>query len=461
MENTKFDFDQNIKYIIDKKIEDDIEINLQSKVLDSEAFNNNFKQIEKSLNTLYEKQRTLQDIIKYSQIYLTNEINNSIKESKTLLSAIENDRDLTKNNSYVKYTVPFNFNTSVSSTDRNNSVISNSVLYDSNLTLNNVILNRYSYDKIEINQNFMNNNLNSTIYNYGATNKYRTFYMFNGPQSSSIKEKMNLTFDKPIKINKINFSTSNCSVDKIILTLDDGSIEKIENPYAGLFKTRTIKAISLELSCTNYIISQINYNDVKDEDFWSIVEKIELDESLYIDKNKYFYYLFGIDNLEIQHVNIDDQSCFISKEIKIDDLKENEHITLDVIDSIEKGSIEYYIIDGTESIPILPESVETVIDERIFYRLPLRFNYDSTKPIIIKRNGNIVKMNLQEVINKNEDGVIYTVSYTPKDTTINKLLNNKIKIKAIIRKYHNDYSSFIKNINIKKYGGGKLWIDRI
>lgn len=461
MKNTKFDFDKNINYIVDNKLSDNIDIKLQNRVLDSVAFNHNFKLVEDSLNTLYEKQRTLQDIIKYSQIYLTNEINNSVKESKTLLAAIENDRDLTKNNSYVKYTVPFNFNTSVSSTDRDNTIIANSVLYDSNLTLSNVVLNSYSYGNIEVIQNFKNNNLKSTVYDFVSTNKYRTFYMFNGPQASSVQEKMNISFDTPIKINKINFNTSNCTVNKIVLTLDDGSIESIENPYAGLFKTRTIKALSIEFSCTNYVISQTNYNEVENEDFWSVVENIELDENLFVDKNKYYYYLFGLDNLELQHVSIDNQSCFISKEIKIDALNTNEHIALDVIDSIERGSIEYYVIDGTESIPILPENCSSVIDEKIFYRLPLRFTYDPTKPIVIKRNGNIVKMSLQEAINSNEDGITYTASYTPKENTVNKLLNDKIKIKAIIRKYDDDYSSFIKNINIKKYGGGKLWIDKI
>lgn len=463
MEEIKFDFEKNLNYLLDnpldKKISDK-EIKMQNKIMNSKDFNETFQYIEEAMNFLYEKERMLQDIIKYSDLYLKNEINNSITECKTLLAAIENDRDLTKNNSYIKYAVPFNFNGGTSATDRDNSAISNTSLYDGRLSLDNIVLNSYKMNSVEIIQNFKNNNIKNTISSFILDNSYRTFYMFSGPQSTSIKEKLIVKLDNPSKVNKLTFSTSNCNIDKVTLILDDDSREEIPNIYNGLFKTRVIKSLEIEFSCTNYIKSQVNYNDLKDEDFWTTVQKIEEDQNLIVDKDKYYYYLFGIDNLQIQHVNIDAQNCFISKEVKIDELQVNEHLALDVEDSIERGSIEYNIIDGTDVIPILPENIKQVVDEKIFYKMPLRFNYDATKPILVKRNGDIVKMSLQEAINKNEKGVTYTVSYTPILNPINKLLNSKIKLKVIIRKYENDFNSFVKSINIKKYGGGKLWIDK-
>lgn len=463
MDEVKFDFEKNLNFLLDNQLNKrilDKEIKLQDKIMNSKNFNETFQYIEESMNFLYEKERMLQDIIKYSDLYLKNEINNSITECKTLLAAIENDRDLTKNNSYIKYSVPFTFNNGTSVTDRDNSVISNTSLYDGRLSLDNIVLNSHKINSIEVIQNFKNNNLKNTLSSFISDNSYRTFYMFSGPQATSIKEKMIVKLDNPSKVNKLTFSTSNCNIDKVILVLDDDSREEVKDVYNGLFKTRVIKSLEIEFSCTNYIRSQVNYNELKDQDFWTVIQKIEEDENLIIDKDKYYYYLFGIDNLQIQHVKIDSQSCFISKEVKIDEIRENEHLTLSVEDSIERGSIEYNIVDGTDVIPILPENIKQVVDEKIFYKMPLRFNYDSTKPIIIKRNGDIIKMNLQEAINKNEKGVTYTVSYTPIVNPVTKLLNSKIKIKVIIRKYQEDFNSFIKTINIKKYGGGKLWIDK-
>ena len=463
MEEIKIDYEKNINYLLentlDKKMTDK-EIKLQNKIMNSKDFNETFQYIEESINFLYEKERMLQDIIKYSNLYLKNEINTSINECKTLSAAIEHDRDLTKNNSYIKYSVPFNFNFGMSCTDRDNSTISNTSLYDGKLSLDNTVLNTYRINIVEIIQSSKNNNINNTLSSLLKDNSYRTFYMFNQPQNCAIIEKLIVKLDNPSKVNKIVFSTSNCNVQKVTLILDDDSREEVKDVYNGLFKTKTIKGLEIEFLCTNYIKSQVDYNKLQNDDFWSAVQKIEEDENTIIDAPKYFYYLFGIDNLEIQHVNVEKESCFISKEIKIDSLQNNEYLTIDVSDSIERGSIEYYIIDGTDVIPILPEHIKQVVDEKIFYKMPLRFNYDASKPIVVKKNGNITKLTLQEAINKNEKDSVYTVSYTPIAIPLNTLLNKQIKVKVIIRRYEDNIYSFIKSINIKKYGGGKLWIDK-
>lgn len=461
-EQIKYDFDSNMNYLLNKNLENQIknEIALQDKFLNSDDFNTSFKYIEQSLNFLYEKNRTLQDIIEYTNMFLKNEINNTITECKTLMASIEEDRDLIKNNSYVKYAVPFNASLA-NSVDRDNGAMSDTELFNTYLTLSTSEINNYVYDTIEAKRISGNNNISNTLEETLTTKSYRTFYMFSEPQKAKVVEKLSFKFNSLCKINKINLNTANCTITNVILTLEDDSTEKISNANFGLIKTKYIKAIDVELTCANYIISQINYKDVSDIDFWNMVNNVNLDENLFVNNKRYYYYLFGVDNISFDYCTIDNESSFISKEINIGKLNNNEYITLNVNDSVEKGCIEYYIVDGTELIPILPENQTKVIDEKIFYKMPTRFTIDSTKEVIIKRNGDPIKMTMQEAINKNEEGVIYTVSYTPVLNTINSLINEKIKIKAVIRSFDTNYANFIKNITIKKYGGGKLWTNQL
>lgn len=461
MSEIKFDYDSNIKYLTENSIDEKIEnsIALQDKILSSDNFNKSFQYIEDSLNYLYEKQRMLQDVIDYTNLYLRTEINNTIKDCKTLMASIEKDRDLVKNNSYVKYNVPLMLST-VNAVDRDNTVISTSEVYAGTITLANSTLNNYNIDIAEINRFNSSNNIDSTLENLIHSRSYRTFYMFKGPQSSPIVEKLTLKFNTPCKVNKINMNTSNCKIKNINLTLEDNTIVPIENSDFGLIKSQYVKEIEIEIQCTNYIISQVNYKETNNSDFWTLVNEVNTDDNLIVNKDRYYYYLFGIDNLSIEYVNINKESCFYSKDITIDSLKDNEYITIDTEESVENGSIEYYIMDGTELIPILPEGQSKIIDERIFYKMSTRFTIDATKDIVIKKNGDIVNITLQEAINKNEEDAIYTVSYTPVTSNINSLANKQIKIKAIIRNYDDNYITFIKSIDIKKYGGGKAWIDQ-
>lgn len=461
MTDVKFDFNSNIKFLLEKNLSNSIknDIVTQDKILNSNDFNVTFKYIEDSLNFLYEKNRVLEDIIKYSDLYLKNEINNIVAECKSILNSIEENRDLIKDNNYVKFSVPLVSEVN-SHVDRNNKVINSTSLYNNTIVSSSNKINSYSPNKVSIKQTDINFNMYNSIDTFFNANSYRSFYMFNNPKNEALAESLTLTFDSAVKINKINLNTSNCIIDTITLLLDDDSKVVLKKDI-GLFKACYVKQITIDIKCSNYILSQVNYKDYKNNDFWDTINKIKTDENLIVDKSKYYYYLFGIDNLEISYSTVNKESVFISKEINIGSLNENEYITLQASDSIERGDVEYYIIDGTTNIPILPEDKHEIINEKIFYKTETRFPCDITKPIVIKKNGEEVNITLYQAINTNTAEDIYTVSYTPIINNVSKLNNDKIKIKAIIRNYDENFYSFIKGINIKKYGGGKLWIDKI
>lgn len=452
---TNYDINANLDFLLNHNLSTDVEnnIELQDKILDSDNFNTTFKYIEDSLNFLYEKNRVLQDVITYTKTFLENEINTNISDCKILLQSIEKDRDLIKDKTYINYSVPFYFSLS-NIIDRNNLNIPAMSVYDGRLINSDVIINSYSIDS------FYTKRSSSCIFNnennYLNSKQYRSLYVYDSIKSSPVEETIYLNFTKAIKINKINFSLSNCSIKSVKLNLENNTSIYIDTDKLDLFDEQAVTSIEVNVSCTNYMISQVKYSDVTSNNLSAIINNINTDENLYVNNKKYYYYLFGVDNIDIQYVKQNTTCGFYSQDIYIGDLNSNEHLTLYAEDSIERGSVEYYIINGTETIPVLPENQTSVVDEKIFYKTPTRFAIDNNYPVTIKKNGEVSNLSLYDVLNI-KDNNLYTISYTPVINSIDGLYNKSIKVKAIIRSYNEIHKNFIKTIKIKKYGGNNLW----
>lgn len=455
MEN-KFDFNKNLEFLIDTVI-DTSKITDQNKVLSSVDYNKTFLCIEDSLNLLYEKTRTIQNIIDYSNIFIKNEIDETVIECKTLLDSIENNRDLIKDSAYINYNVKLQsiFDTY---SDRNNSPIKGVHMHNGVITLNTNSIESIELNSVSMESKNINNNIVNTKDDVTIEKNYRSLYMFDRTQKNPVKEKIIMNLAKVRTVNKINLIPSNCKIDSIEFTDESGSLEIVKGYDINIFKNRNIKSIAINIECSNYMISQVDYNEVKDEDFWDTINNIKNDENLFIDKKKFYYYLFGLDKISIEYVDKSNKSCFVSKDIKIEELKNNEYIAIESNYMCEEGNVEFYIIDGTTEIPIMPESNKYINHEQIFYKIPTIFAVDNINEVKIFKDKVPVKTSLNEAINSTEEG--YTISYKPKSATaISTLLNNTIKVKVIIRNYNNNYIPFIKSIKVKKYGGSALWID--
>lgn len=458
--DNNFDYDNAINFLLNNKVSNinDNSIILQDKIMNSNDFNSSMNYIEESLNLLYEKTRVLQDIINYSKSYLNNEIDNSIKECKDIFNSIENIKDISKNNNYIKFPISL-INDESSQTDRNNKIIPSAIKIDNKLTFSNNTINEYDIVKMDIIR--PNNSNNILDINNNTNTMYRSLYMTPKPKSD-ITESIVLYFNNEIiPINYINFNYSNCDIQDIIFTLENDKEFSLGNNL-GFFKTIYAKKVTIKLKVKNYIKSEYNYNDsYYKDDFWRNIDSINTYKTNNIESNYYCYYLFGFDNLILKQININNECYFCSDEINIGKLKDNEYITLAVNDSVINGNIEYYILDGNKAIPILPENKTFISDEKIFYHMDPRFNIDTNSNSYIKKNGEIIDSNFIEAVNKNDTN-LYTISYTPKFNNINKLLNSKIRVKVIIRNYDINslaYNTFINSITIKKFGGGNLWIN--
>ena len=175
--------------------------------------------------------------------------------------------------------------------------------------------------------------------------------------------------------------------------------------------------------------------------------------------SKKYSYHFGIDSINFSQVRIEQNMCFISENIEVGYLQEDEYIQLtSEFNTGENGSIEFYILDGLEAKSILPIGTEVVLNEKIFFGLRPRFSINNNEPITIKKNGVVVDVSLEQAINSNEDG--YTVSYSPLDAHDLIVKNDVVKVKAILRTYNkNTEAPSIKRLAIKKYGRNSLWKD--
>lgn len=170
-----------------------------------------------------------------------------------------------------------------------------------------------------------------------------------------------------------------------------------------------------------------------------------------------FSYHFGIDEIYFDEVILDNNMCFISEDIDIGSLDKDEYIQLSATyDSGDNGSIEFYILDGSEARPIMPIEDSIVINEKIFYGLIPRFSIDESEEMIIKKNGSVMDISLNNAIKSNEDGL--TITYTPLDAYNLTVNNYTIQVKAILRTYDKTVKApSIKNISIRKYGRSLLW----
>lgn len=165
-----------------------------------------------------------------------------------------------------------------------------------------------------------------------------------------------------------------------------------------------------------------------------------------------FNYFFGVDKFEFKKEQINNNCCFISKEIEIDNADE---IGIDVsYSSKDNTSVEFYIIKDDIEYPIVPENDNGIKNELIFFNMNTRIPYVGIPKI--KRDGIDTNLSIDEA-NKLSDA-IYTISY---DVEQNKriAINNKFKLKIVLRRYDDKAEApYVNNVILKAYGGGKLWL---
>ena len=493
------DFDYAIKQITNKVTPEIIE---QDKIMESDKFNKTFEEIEKTLNTLYEKTRYIEDAIEYAQVFLDTKVREFDAEMTAVIKEIEDVSDITKNAAYISYNVPLKENlipisdngeTLVPLKNQNDKLILGS---DEEITWDFSTVLRQS-DSVPF-----DDNLDSIF----SSRKYRSIYLEEKIAKDGLREVITVHFEKPRTINLLDFKKSNCKVYDIRFGLING-YEEVIIDFDKLDRTsRTCQYIRFEIKCETYdtITYEIDKNKMS-ENIWGDLRQFEkaktslgtskLDAEYIISRtitegltgektiNRYssaegkdtlnitmYSYIFGLDNIEFKQVSSFTDGYFLSEPITIGKLGEKEYINICTKQSVDANcSIEYSIIDGKREIPIMRIDDTLVENEYIYSNKATRFlrAYDDTLPgyipEVVKKDGMVINESFDSVIGKKELDGRYSITYQPLKVNYDYTpINTEIRIKAYVRTYSKNAktSPSIEMITIRKYGEDTVWINK-
>lgn len=255
-----FDFESKVENLIstDSNIKDNMEY--QKKFMNSVAINSNFTKIEGDLNTLYERIRVLEELIDYARFYVSNEIDETIKDCRDLLNEIENINDLNFSDAknFVITNVPLTNNDSAQYTDRDGSPLKTCEVYNNVITLSGTIKDNVLIDTVSIRstEQVYESNPESLTNN----ESYRTFYLLDSIPNNGVTETITLSFNSPKNINSIKAKLANCKISGIIYIHEDNTEFHDTGNVKGIMPVRTLKAIRLLINSTSYTPKAVTVN---------------------------------------------------------------------------------------------------------------------------------------------------------------------------------------------------------
>lgn len=499
----------DFSYAIDKITNaTDPNIIQQGSILESDKFNTTFKEIETTLNTLYEKTRYLEDSIQYAKTFLETKNREFNEEMQSIIKELESLLDMSKNLAYISHNVPLKAN-SIYINDRDIafSNLSPLIVKDNVLTLNYAMDTSHDYSSIQRLSNSIpyDDNL-STI----KTDKnYKAIYLEEQVIQNGLTETLIVYFPEPVLINVLNFVPANCEVKNIRFGLINGVEENAADYDLSIQNIpRSCIYIKFDLVCKNYntVIYKVEKNKITDN-LWNDLKEFEMSKAVTLDKTnklnteyiisrtvtntitgqaqtqnfkdpnkvkgeiltlKLYSYIFSLDSFSFKNTELEKTGYFISDYINIGKLTDIEYINLYVSEvKNDNVCIEYSILDGEKEIPILPVGHDLAENEPIFNSVETRFerNQNATSKHyvkdVIKKDGQITDITFEDALTMN-DGQ-YSITYKPNANNYDYTpINKEIRVKAYIRTYGKNINDipYIELITIRKYGEETLWTNK-
>lgn len=246
---------------------------LQTDYLKSEDYNHTLNAIEAYLTDLYDKTRTLEDIIAYSKEYIKTNIYSCLDDCRAILSVIEDDADSQRTRNYI--TTPVTFEASSGSqADRDNKVLPSCAVSNGLLTLSSKedkVLEIKSLQHINSMVPYRHN-----LNDLKAGKPYRSYYLLDNPIKDGLKEEIQVNFVTPDSINHLNIVTSNCEVSNVKYNNTNGTTEYVDN-YRNLhILERETKSLSFVLTAKNYktVTYYVDESRIK-SNFWEKIKEYE------------------------------------------------------------------------------------------------------------------------------------------------------------------------------------------
>ena len=279
------DFDYAISKILQGT---ETNIHLQPDILKSDNLNESFKQIETTLNTLYEKTRYLEDSIAYTKQFLDTRITYFNNEINAVLHEIENVADSAKNLSYISYNVPFVENTKEILDRNKTTTLTPLIIKNGCLTLNDMTnkIQPWSMwtrvcDSIPYEDNI------SKV----KDEAYRVVYLEEKLMPEGLSETIYVHFAEPTAFTSLNIKLSNCTIHNMVFGLINGTEEYIGDYTMDMkVSTRICTYIKFDLVCTNYELMEYEVEKVNITDnIWGQIKETAYNDISNIETTKLKY----------------------------------------------------------------------------------------------------------------------------------------------------------------------------
>lgn len=255
MEKTLEHIEDSISFLMKDDVADlNEDFVYQTEYLNSQDYNFTMLNIERHLNSLYEKARVLQDVIEYTREYVKQNVYAVSDECKSILDSIEDNVDSLKHANYVNLNVPFEESTG-SYTDRDNKTLPKYAIYDGTITLSGKHKDKLKMKSIKQVNNFKPYREN--IDNLKIDKEYRSYYMLDAPIKNGLKEQIHIEFETEDSINQLNIVTSNCKASDVKYIDANGTIDYIQEHVNVIQNSRKVK--SLEFMTTTESYKKLTY----------------------------------------------------------------------------------------------------------------------------------------------------------------------------------------------------------
>jgi len=239
-----------ISFLNNQDVEDlNYQFMYQTNYFNSEDYNYTLYNIETNLNTLYEKTRVLQDVIKYTREYIKQNIYEISDECRSILEAIEDNVDSLKQNNYININVPFLESTG-SYMDRDNKKLPKNAIYDGTITLSGTEKEKLKIKAVNQKNNFKPYKEN--LANLIQEKEYRSFYMLDAPITNGLKEQITVEFETENIINQLNIVTSNCKISNMKYIDNTGTIDYIDEHLNIVQVPRKTKSVEFMTTTDSY-----------------------------------------------------------------------------------------------------------------------------------------------------------------------------------------------------------------
>lgn len=230
----------------------DIAYNSQNKFLDEVNFNNAHNKIEDELNTLYEKSRSLENMIRYGNILANTEVQYKLDELEETLKDIEKEKAEDYEKKYyersfnIEYEVPLHGGHSDLVFDYDNRQ-TDKCLYEDEYLTSSYLLSE-DLDIINTERKSSDVCYTNNIEDFTTTGQYVSYYL---KQDVKTISEVITVFVEPTIANFFRIKPLNSVVNKVSLILNNDARVEIKKTDAYFF-SENIKGIEFQLDCYRY-----------------------------------------------------------------------------------------------------------------------------------------------------------------------------------------------------------------